>query len=400
MDGRLGLIPRRMTNTSPTVGALLKTLDGAPPYGLVEVLLADLTGTVSATACTVLLTEYEGRTLEPVPTGGHASASGSQSVDGSMAGQVYIDQRMQTDASGRRVLLPITARGERIGVLDVHLSVELDDHARTYLGQVGSVLGYVLLGARRYTDHFERIRRRRPLALAAEVQWELLPVLAFAAEEFSIAGSLEPAYEIGGDTFDYSVEPSALTVAITDARGHGLRAALLGSLAITSMRNSRRRGEGLVEQASAANAALLSQFDEEDFVTTVLLRIDVPSGAAALIIAGHPQPLVLRQGRCQRVAVEAQQPLGMFDVPPHSPSRITLEPGDRMVLFTDGITEAAPEGGRAFGPARLIELLSETSSQPPSEAVRMISDQVLTHRAGQLADDATIVILDWHGRRG
>jgi serine phosphatase RsbU (regulator of sigma subunit) len=148
------------------------------------------------------------------------------------------------------------------------------------------------------TDRFERIRCRRPLALAAEVQWKLLPVLSYASDEFSIAGNLEPAYDIGGDTFDYAVDPTA----ITDARGHGLRAALLGALAITAMRNSRRCGEGLVDQARAANAALLRQFS------------DVP--------------------------------------------------GDRLVLFTDGITEAAPDGGSAFGLAQLVEMAARARSSP------------------------------------
>ncbi|MGI9120244.1 MAG: PP2C family protein-serine/threonine phosphatase, partial [Acidimicrobiales bacterium] len=182
-------------------------------------------------------------------------------------------------------------------------------------------------------------------------------------------------------------------------RGHGLRAALLGALAITAMRNSRRCSEGLVDQARAANAALLSQFSEEDFVTAVLLRIDLPSGSTAVINAGHPQPLLLRQGQCLPVTVESQHPLGMFDSPAHAPGRITLDPDDRLVLFTDGITEAAPDGGNAFGLPQLVELLAQTRAQPPTEAVRIISGQVLAHRAGQLSDDATIVLLDWHGDR-
>src|SRR5439155_4458550 len=105
---------------------------------------------------------------------------------------------------------------------------------------VAQVLAYVPTGARRYTDRFETLGSRRDLGLAAEIQWELLPVLAYELPRFSIAGALEPAYDIGGDTFDYAVSAQQLSVSITDAVRHGLRAAMLSSPAVSAMRNTRR----------------------------------------------------------------------------------------------------------------------------------------------------------------
>ncbi len=380
-----------------SLGQLLAALDAAPPFALADVLRAELALAVGVSSCTILLADYESQTLEPVLGEGGSPRAGSQSVEGSMAGRCYREQQVQVDQGRRRLCVAITVREERVGVLDVRLAEEVRDGTQDHLVQVASLLAHVINGARRYTDHFERIRRRRDLSLAAEIQWELLPVLAFAHASFSIAGNLEPAYDIGGDTFDYAVEADRLILGISDGRGHGLHAALLGALAITALRNSRRRGEGVVEQATAANRALAAQFGGEDFVTAALLLVDVPSGATALINAGHLPPLILRVGRCQRVPLEAQPPLGMFARTTYRPQRFDLLPGDRLVLFTDGITEATSDAGTTYGEARLVDLLLATRSIPPAETVRLVTSDALSHRAGQLNDDATVVVLDWHG---
>lgn len=382
-----------------SLGHLLQVVDAAPPFALAGVVRRELGESVGATSCLILLADYEARVLEPVPSA-DSPGVGSQEVDGSIAGRCYRDQRPQIDLDLRRCFVPITQREERVGVLDVSVGGELDASIRDHLAQVAALLAHVITGARRYTDYFERIRRRRDLSLAAEIQWELLPVLAYAHDNFSIAGRLEPAYDIGGDTFDYAVEASGLTLGISDARGHGLRAALLGSLATTALRNSRRRGEGLIEQVSAANEVLMAQFNGEDFVTAALLLVDVPSGATAMVNAGHHPPLMIRDQTCRSLTVQAQAPLGMFADTLYRPQRLDLQPGDRLVLYTDGITEAMPEAGAAFGETRLTELLLETLASPPAEAARIVSGEVLRHRAGQLSDDASIVVLDWFGPAG
>ncbi len=193
------------------------------------------------------------------------------------------------------------------------------------------------------------------------------------------------------------MEPARLTLGISDARGHGLHAALLAALTTTALRNSRRGGARLVEQAAAANAALSAEFGAEDFVTAALLVTDVPSGAVALVNAGHLPPLLLRGEGWSAVGAQSQPPLGMFAQTAYRPQRLDLLAGDRLVLVTDGIVEATPEGGTTFGQARLVELLVATRSLPPAETVRLVTREVLDHRAGQLDDDASVVVLDWAG---
>ena len=237
------------------------------------------------------------------------------------------------------------------------------------LDDVVRVLGYVLTGARRYTDRFEMLRRRRELGLAAEIQWELLPSLAFELPAFSIAGTVEPAYEIGGDNFDYAISAHRLTVSVSDAVGHGIRAALLASLAVTAMRNARRAHCTIVEQAGAANRHLVEQFPGADFVTGLILELDVDNGTGMILNAGHPPPLLLRDGGVSELLVPPELPLGLVGSAHYRLHPIQLHPGDRLLLFTDGITEAHRRGEREFGYRRLAACSrTVTSSSPPNSS--------------------------------
>ncbi|UAL31735.1 serine/threonine-protein phosphatase [Nocardioides rotundus] len=204
------------------------------------------------------------------------------------------------------------------------------------LEDTGRLVAYSLTAARRYTDRFERIRRRRDLLLAAEIQWELLPVLAYDTAEFAIAGNLEPAYEIAGDTFDYAVGRDRLTVTITDAIGHGLRAALLGGLAVTTMRNQRRAGADIIEQADEASAQLEKQFGEESYATGFLVQLDPATGTGIAVNAGHPPPLLLRAGHVRSLRVPPDIPLGIFPGTHYRPHRISMRTGDRLLFYSDG----------------------------------------------------------------
>jgi serine phosphatase RsbU (regulator of sigma subunit) len=124
--------------------------------------------------------------------------------------------------------------------------------------------------------------------LAAEIQHRLLPG-AFTCEagQFTLAAWRQPAGEIGGDTFDFSLERDTLHVSLTDAMGHTMDAALLATVLVGALRNARRRGVELAEQARLANDALAEQAGEGQFVTGLLVRI-LASATAGIVNAGHP----------------------------------------------------------------------------------------------------------------
>jgi serine phosphatase RsbU (regulator of sigma subunit) len=403
----------------PRVGELLRSLDEAPPTELVDVCSNWLTRHVAARACVLLLADYAEASLEPVARGSVAGGVRPQDLIDSAAGEAYREQRRITAwvdhpaeaaeagaATGGVggpalvVYLPVSVRAERLGVLAVTLPGDsLDAEVAQVLEDVTRVLGHVLTGARRYTDRFEMLRRRRELGLAAEIQWELLPSLAFELPAFSIAGMVEPAYEIGGDNFDYAISAHRLTVGVSDAAGHGLRAALLASLSCTAMRNARRARCTIVEQAESANQHLVDQFPGADFVTGLLLDLDVDTGVGTILNAGHPPPLLLRDGAVSELVLPAALPLGLVVPGRYAVHPIRLLPGDRLLLFTDGITEAHRRGEPEFGYRRLAALLAEHRHDPPAELVRHITRAVTEACRGELSDDATAVCLDWHPPR-
>jgi serine phosphatase RsbU (regulator of sigma subunit) len=114
-----------------------------------------------------------------------------------------------------------------------------------------------------------------------------------------------------------------------------------------------------------------------------------------VINAGHPLPRLVRGDRVEPVGLEADLPLGLDPDTVYQVQQLKLMPGDRLVLLSDGVLEAAPEGGSAYGAGRLDEALRASRALPPYEVARLVVREVIAHRAGDLADDLTVVCLDW-----
>jgi serine phosphatase RsbU (regulator of sigma subunit) len=349
-------------------------------------------------AVNLLLVDYGQELLSPF--GAYQGPPlGQERVDQGEAGLAYRSQatRVGRVQLGWRACVPVTLGGERFGVLDVRVDAEPSAGLVAELERVAMALAFALAAAGRATDEVELARRGRPLSLPAEIQWELLPRLALAAPEYVVAGALEPAYDVGGDTFDFAAQPQALAVSVTDAMGHGLQAALLAGLTVAALRNARRRRAGLLEQVDQANRALHAQFGGERFVTGQVLRLDVPGGTGAVVNAGHPLPRLVRGNRVEPVGLDPDLPLGVDPETIYRVQPLQLEPGDRLVLLSDGVLEAAPEGGAAYGASRLDEVLRASREVAPYEVARLVVGEVIARRAGDLADDLTVVCLDWRG---
>jgi serine phosphatase RsbU (regulator of sigma subunit) len=390
-----------VTDRTPLdVGELVRKLGASQPFRLLDLARGYLVAATRVEAVNLLLVDYGGELLSPF--GAYQGPPlGEERVDQGEAGVAYRTQaaRVGRVQLGWRVCVPVSLGAARFGVLDLRLAGEPTPALVTELERVAVALAFGLAAVGRATDEVERARRGRPLSLPAEMQWELLPRLALEAPEYSIAGTVEPAYDVGGDAFDYTAQPEALMVSVTDAMGHGLQAAVLAGLAVAALRNARRRPAGLLEQADHANRALHAQFGGEQFVTGQVLRVDVPGGTGAVVNAGHPPPRLVRGGRVVPVELDADLPLGVDPEAVYHVQRLTLESGDRLVLVSDGVLDAAPESGLAYGARRLDALLRTSRESAPYEVVRLVVREVIAHRAGDLADDVTVVCLDWRGRR-
>lgn len=294
-----------------------------------------------------------------------------------------------------RVLAPVTERGESIGLLELYLPGKPDQDVVTEIARVAHLLAFVLIANRRHTDLFEWGQRSREFTLSAEIQQRLLPeARTCEASAFTLAGWLEPAASIGGDTFDYSLGRDVLHLSLTDAMGHGVNAALTASVCLGGLRGSRRRGMSLVEQAGATNTALCEHalsHAGDDFVTGLLARVELRTGVLEILNAGQVSPYLLRDATLTNLDLPVDLPLGMFAETVYGSTEIALKPGDRLVFVTDGMLE------RNVAVADVGAAILETASLHPREVVRALADSALIAAGHALEDDATVMCLDWHG---
>jgi hypothetical protein len=344
----------------------------------------------------VLLIDHEQQSLSILPGSDHPPLE--LDVDGTIAGRAFQTETVVHGAAhGDRTELwvPVKDGAERLGVL--RATVVPSSLVVRRLRAVATVVAAMVVSRRQYGDALVLARRRRPMALAAEMRWSMLPPLTFTGPRVTIAGVLEPAYEIAGDTFDYGVHGDVVHLAVLDAMGHGLQASVMVSLAVSSYRHSRRAGLGLVETVDAMDAAIASQFPDDRFVTAQLVTLDMATGRLSYVSCGHPAPMLVRNHRVIGDLPTAPAPpvgLGLA-----KPEVLTadLEPGDRLLLLSDGGIEARSPTGELFGRERLGELLSRAvaSGLPPSEVMRRLMRALLDHQDGRLQDDATLLLLEW-----
>ncbi len=386
------------------LGAALREAHLADPAAIPAV-VARAAAQFGATDVVVYLVDFAQTTLEPIPDGqAHADLPVSEEVAATMAGRAFVDQHVTVAErqGGARVWVPIVEGSDRTGVLAMDLP-EATDEVLAACRDLGLLTGHLIATQARVTDLYNLHRRRRALSLAASMQWDLLPPLVLKTSRLTVAALVEPAYEVGGDCFDYAVNGAQLSLAIMDAVGHGVASALIAALAIGVYRRDRREGRSLEHTHRDLDETLAAQLTSHAFATGQLLQIDLDTGTATWTNAGHPLPLLIRGGR---VVAELQCPptvpwgLGAIDGLRRGVhvASVALEPGDALLLYTDGVTEAHRTGEEHFGLDRLADLAGQHASDhvEPEEIIRRIVGAVLEHQE-HLADDATLVLVRWHG---
>jgi serine phosphatase RsbU (regulator of sigma subunit) len=369
--------------------SLIQAVEDAAPFDVATAVGDHIRAAFGGAEVTFWIADYSGYSLERLD---HALARESVSVASSTAGRALRTQRVESEPSesGVRLFVPVTARGEAVGVLEVTLNVDPTPDQRRHLKGLGHAFAYVIAGTRRHTDLFEWGQRSRTLNVAAEIQRRLLPAFTCECPSLTLAGWVEPAYEAGGDTFDYTTEPAGMSVMLTDAMGHGISAALLATLTLGVLRNERRRSASVADQANAANRLLFDRTNEEEFVTGVLVEIPTSGAPASLVSAGHPVPWRLRGGKAEPLSVEQAPPLGMFGTSRYEARTIDFLPGDRLILVSDGIVETLDQ----VGPS-LEALVVQSRELHPREVVQLLTSTVTALQDGALRDDATAVCIEW-----
>jgi serine phosphatase RsbU (regulator of sigma subunit) len=234
------------------------------------------------------------------------------------------------------------------------------------------------------------------------MQWQLLPGRGCAREEYVIGAHLEPAYAIGGDTFDWSTGADHLVLTVTDGMGQGIDASLLAGLTTGALRNARRAGIGLADQACLADQAVYAQYGGKAYASTLLLRFELATGLVHAVDAGSPQLFRHRGGRTERIELEAQLPLGMFEETLYTEQTFQVEPGDRLIAVSTGVHGTRSTTGDLVGERVLRQILGATrSAAPPHETARAVVAGLIEHYGStDLLSDAAVVCLDWNGRQG
>ena len=268
-------------------------------------------------------------------------------------------------------------------------------------GPIGSLTDIAKQGAAAlelandYTDFIEAARRHKATSPAAEIQQNLLPPRIARIAGGQLAGVMLPSYDVGGDWFDFVENRDGAWLAIADAAGKGPTAAGLGAAALGALRAARRHGSEL-EQALSLMHETVRKLDNEDFyVTALVARWHAATAKLTWVNCGHPPAyLIDTEGNLSELQSHNHPALGTgAQEPSFRPTTRRLNPGERLILLTDGITARHTNSGEPFGVDGLKRALENTAN-PTAACTAMAIQQAITDSWREpLDDDATVVIM-------
>lgn len=383
--------------TDRLLGGLLDASHGLAPWQVAHA-AAEHARVIDGRDVIVLLQDYGQQWLMPL-TGGDGQRREPEPIAGTAAGEAFTTVTpVELGAGGGvRLFLPLLDGADRLGVLALTLPA-IDDRLRTLCTRFASVVTEMIVSKGMHSDVFFTTRRTRPMALAAEMQWGLLPPLTVITPRVALAGAMEPAYEVGGDAFDYAVNGDIAHLGVFDAMGHDLDAATMAAVVVGAYRHSRRNDTDLDRMYLRLDAVLSQQFGLDSFATVLLAELHLDAGELCWVNAGHPAPLLFRDNAFVR-ALDATPtlPVGLGGAAPVVTADRLL-PGDRIVFYSDGVVEER-QAGVQFGEDRLIDTLHRhlAADLPVAETCRRVSHDLLHQRGGVTSDDATLVIVEWTG---
>jgi serine phosphatase RsbU (regulator of sigma subunit) len=367
-------------------------------------LLDDAARAAGAGGAAVFVADLQEDVLREVTGRGPDAGEGGEEcrIEGTLPGRAFQTTSIMRRADGRACWVPVMDGTERLGVLRFDFGPGGGDQqdAQEVPRALASMAGLLLVSKRSNSDSHARLTRTRPMGVSAEMQWTLMPPRTFSNDRITVSAFMEPAYAVAGDAFDCAVAGDTLHLAVFDAMGHDTAAGLTASLAMATGRSRRRAGAGIGETSRAIESTLVEQFGYSRYATGILADLDLNSGMLSWVNRGHLLPVVIRGGRwVTTLHCPPSGPMGTGFNLPVTVRTEQLEPGDRLLLFTDGITEARDTDGRMFGVERFTDFLvrHHADNLPVAETLRRLMHAVLDYHHGRLDDDATVLFCEWHG---
>jgi hypothetical protein len=350
--------------------------------------------------------DVERRALHLIP-GAHTGpfAERKLSIENTEAGHAYqygTILPVTTPAPGRaEYWVPMFNGKERVGLMFAAAVRGEEENVRAYAAALSTLVALAVSTKRGHSDTYARLNRTQAMNVAAEAQWHLMPPRTYTDSRVAVCATLEPSYRISGDAYDYATAGPRVFLSIFDAMGHDTAAGQTAALAVAASRSARRRGAGIAEAGDVVDGELLArQLEDVRYATAVLAVLDTRTGLLNWASFGHHPPLLLRGGRASVLRCEPAHPLGtgLGDLET-TVCQEQLRPGDRIALYTDGITEARRPHGQEFGLDRFISVLTRYPADglSVSETVRRFSHTFFDYHHGELQDDATVLLCEWLG---
>ena len=326
---------------------------------------------------------------------GHVALSGKPFISPDVRKEPrYVNARARTRSE---MVAPIISNQEVIGVFDLE-SDELnayDAHDLEVLMLLASQVAIIIEKVMLHEQLIEKKRLEGQLEVARQVQLELLPARDPELAGYDISAYNFPTEEVSGDYYDWvRIYDDQIGVVIADVSGKGVPAAILMAFLRASLRAATHIGYATHISMAKVNFLLWESIESNQFVTAFYGILDAQKGTLAYSNAGHNPPLLINAAGTSRYIDKGEQPLGMFRETRYHQYYLDFEPGDVLVLYTDGATEANSPSGEEFGRERLAQAVKKTYDRPAREMIASLQMEILewTANAGS-NDDVTFFII-------
>ncbi|MCZ4125532.1 PP2C family protein-serine/threonine phosphatase [Streptomyces sp. H39-S7] len=387
--------------------ALAGLLDAShtAPFEQVPRLLHTAARQAGAGGARLFVADLQEEVLREVTGIGLTAGEGGEEfrIEGTLPGRAYQLTEFTAPTRGGACWMPVRDGTERLGVLHVEPGPGEGRPDEEVMQALASIAGLLLVSKRANSDSHARLTRTRPMGVQAELQWALMPPRTFSDQRATVSAFMEPAYQVAGDAFEYAVAGDTLHLAIFDAMGHDTSAGLTAALAMSTCRSHRRAGGTIPEASRAIEDTLIEQFGHSRYATGILADLELDTGTFSWVNRGHLLPVLIRGGRwASTLHCPPAGPMGSGLNLPLTQCTEQLEPGDRLLMFTDGITEARDSDGQEFGVERFTDFIirHHADNLPVDETLRRLMHAVMDYHHGRLEDDATVLFCEWHGPGG